>query len=139
MATSSAVSTGQQATATQYNNLRTDALARLQYTELLGTDAHNAAGVAGWEDWDVSGIVPAGTKAVVVSVGCSNSASFIGGARDNGSALNRYAPLPTGATSGANSWGVMLVTECDSNRVIEVYAGNTTQVWFNIVGYFWGE
>ena len=125
MATSSAVTTGQQATAAQYNNLRTDMLGNLEYTELVST-THVVTNNNTWEDWDVSGIVPAGTTEVELWINLLTGGNY--GARKNGSALNRYFEW-----SVAAGWITMWVP-LDSSRICEIYAPNTAST-FQVIGY----
>ena len=125
MATSSEVTTGLQATAAQYNNLRTDALENKEYVELMAT-AHYVTSATTWEDWDVSALVPAGTTEMEVVIATQNSAAH--GIRENGSALVRSFNLYV-STSPFSIW-----VQLDANRVCECYASHNTTA-FVAVGY----
>ena len=132
MAYSGDVVTGDQATAAQYNALRDDID---NFVELIGTEAH-ATTTDNWEDWDISGIVPAGTKYVLVLMFILDNAARTFGARKNGSGLERKITVNMGlGLVEAMVWP----TECDSNRVIEIIdASATNPVDFGILGYWSG-
>jgi hypothetical protein len=120
------IATGQQA-------LAADILASdRHFTELAGNDNHEASVAATWEDWDLSTIVPAKTKYVLVQLRNGYTSAKIGGARKNGSTDDRKFSVPA-------SGNVCLLTEVDANRVIEVYAETVTDgPDFGILGY-WAE
>ncbi len=120
------IATGQQATAADVNALRL-------FTELAGgQDLAPSSGAATWENYDLSAIIGAGAIAVLVGIKGSVVASITGGARNNGSALNRVVSL-----TEANR--VTLVTQCDANRIIEIYGESATQGYnarYSILGYW---
>jgi len=135
MSYSSDVSTGQQATAAQYNALRDDTP---KFVELAGNEAHVVTYNDTWQDWDISAIVPAGVICVLVQVqkkvGITDIA--IGGARKNGSALIRTIFLSS--ETGSHPAGATLITECDANRVIELWGDNVEPCYYGILGYWIG-
>ena len=101
----------------------------LTFTELISA-THQVGAVPNWEDWDVSGIVPAGTVAVLVGAVPTTLNSRIVGARKNGSALVRTFQLPA-------IGDVIILTECDGSRIIEIKGVfQTTSVNFRIYGYW---
>jgi len=110
-----------------------DVVGGLTFTE-LDSAVHNASGAINtWEDWDVSGLVPAGTVAVLVGIyNIDVNALLTGGARKNGTALTRY--FPVGWASHAVQTHIL--TECDANRIIDIYASNLGAVGFFILGYW---
>ena len=78
----------------------------------------------GWIDWDLSGTIPAGAKAVLFQISGNG-----GNMRANGSALAKTTLVVV----------TTLISECDTNRVVEVNtfaAGSNTT--FSIWGY-WRE
>lgn len=89
----------------------------LSFTELDGIDSITGSG--GWSDWDLSSIVPAGTKFVLVYHRHSTSTHTYG-ARKNGTSYGRTAFCK------GPGW---IATECDDNRVIEVYGSETYKLW----------
>ena len=104
------------------------------FTELAGGQAKVVSSTSVWQDWDLSAIVPSGTVAVLVAIG-ANTTSSQAGARKKGSSLERRAITPDIAAASNNSWAVTIITECDINRIIQIYcAVNTIQ--FNIIGYW---
>lgn len=90
-----------------------------------------------WRDLDLSSIVPAGAKAVAIIVGIQDDA--VGNTlqlRKNGNsnAVNKSATY----TFIANTTITMdCIVACDSNRVIEYYASNTTWTAINIAVKGW--
>lgn len=110
----------------------------VSFTELVGGQAQQVSDTETWEDWDVSAIVPAGTVAVLVGVMGRDSSTGgdtrILGARKNGSALARYFTCHSDDDQcGASN---CVLTECDSNRVIEIYAEAIYGAHFDILGYW---
>ncbi len=109
--------------------------AGLSFTELAGGENHQVTSINTWEDWDLSAIVPVGTKAVLVEIYLQFSANQVSGARKNGSALNRYQS--TGTPSATVVSFRNLVTEVDDNRIIEVYGSiASAYLTFSILGYW---
>lgn len=107
----------------------------LSFTELAGGENHNASQSGNWEDWDLSAIIGSGAKVVLVGIANQSSSAYRAGARKNGTALDRKGKLDEGL-SNLFMWDIMLPTECDANRVIEIYAGYHTDIYFNILGYW---
>ena len=106
------------------------------FTELVGGQDRHVGAAATWTDWDISAIVPAGTKSVIVAMVNIDTVNVkSAGARKNGSALDRRGTLPLTA-GAAESWDFSLLTECDANRVIEIYAQTDASIHFNILGYW---
>jgi len=92
---------------------------------------HNVSAKDTWEDWDLSSIVPVGTKVVYVFLYNIDSTNQLMGTRKNGSSASRYWTNPTA--------GVQVVpTECDTNRIIEIYYGGSTLIFgqFRIMGWW---
>ena len=96
----------------------------------LSSGAHNVTGVGAWEDWDISGIVPAGTEYVVVLIEQIVAATVNVGARKNGSGLGRLF--------SANERQLFtLITPVDSARILEIRDENGVPgANFYIVGYW---
>lgn len=110
----------------------------LTFTELAEGEEHDVAAEDTWEDWDLSAIIAAGSKAVLIDILYSHD--VWGGARKNGSALDRQL-LPDNNSATALTQesvkNLMLLTECDASRVIEVYCGHTIgRVKFSVLGYW---
>jgi hypothetical protein len=106
----------------------------LSFTELAGGQDKAVSTASTWEDWDLSAIVPSGAVSVLVAWGASTQRYTVG-ARKNGSAASRTALTPDIAAASLNGWVVTVLTECDANRIIEIYSSNTG-VLFNILGYW---
>ena len=112
-----------------------EAAAGLTFTELAGAENHQVTNTNTWEDWNLSAIVPAGTKAVLVEIYLQFSSNQVSGARKNGSALARYQS--TGTPSATVVSFRNLVTEVDDNRIIEVYGSvASSNLSFSILGYW---
>jgi len=78
-----------------------------------------------WVDWDLSGTIPAGAKAVLFQVTGNN-----GNMRANGSALAK--------TALNGSVTPISIAQCDSSRVVETNTFSAgTNTTFSILGY-WG-
>lgn len=107
----------------------------LIFTELAGGEIHRAADALTWEDWDLSAIVGAGAKVVLVMIYRYGTTKYVG-ARENGSSLIRKGRTDEGTSTSDYCWDILLPTECDGNRVIEIYAEVTTNIFFNILGYW---
>jgi len=104
--------------------------AGLVFTEMKSSSHYPSTG--DWEDWDLSGIVPSGTKYVLVFFTNRDSINHQDmGARKNGSTVDRYAYM-------AVEYGaVMALTEVDANRIIEIKGtGGSTNMRFQIWGYW---
>lgn len=112
-----------------------EAAAGLTFTELAGGEAHQVTTINTWEDWDLSAIVPAGTKTVLVEIYLKFSANQVSGVRKNGSALDRKQA--TGTPSDTSVAYRHVLTEVDDNRVIEVYGSLAdANLTFSILGYW---
>lgn len=105
----------------------------ITFTELIGSEFRSTVDNT-WTDWDLSGVVPAGTVAILIKIRSSSSARDGHGVRKNGSALVRKFDLIL-----ANQ-EVILLTECDTNRVVEWYSegtgGGTWAAFFQVLGYW---
>ena len=112
-----------------------EAAAGWTFTELAGQENKQVAVINTWEDWDLSAIVPAGTKAVLVEIRLIFSANQVSGVRKNGSALNRLQSTSTPSTTVISFRDIL--TEVDANRTIEIY-GSLASVYlhFSILGYW---
>jgi len=110
-----------------------DVAGGLTFTE-LDSAVHNASGaVDTWEDWDLTAIVPAGTVAVLVGIcNIAQNSLLTGGARKNGTALTRYFLVGY----GSHAVQTHILTECDANRIIDIYASVLAEVDFFIMGYW---
>lgn len=106
----------------------------LAFTELAGGQHHTVTNTDIWEDWDLSAIVPSGTVAVLVAWGALTTKYEVG-ARKNGTALDRKMDTPDLGGSSPATWAVTLLTECDPNRIIEIYTEFST-IQFDILGYW---
>lgn len=104
------------------------------YAELYSAEYEPNPGGAGivWDDWDISAIVPEGTKYAEILVIQGAVAGRVGGVRKNGSALVRLV-------GGTNQDSIVTV-EVDSNRIIEVTqyitAGPTNWMKYRVIGYW---
>lgn len=100
------------------------------FTELAGGENHQVTGNDAWENWDISLIVPVGTKSVIVVINVANFNALAFGARANGSALVRRI-------IGTQYHNYALVTEVDANRIIDCYTLDAfASVFFSILGYW---
>jgi len=111
------------------------AAAGLTFTELAGGEDHQVTNTNTWEDWDLSAIVPAGTKAVLVEIYLQFSANQVSGVRKNGSSLNRYQSTGTPTNTVVSFRNIL--TEVDDNRIIEIYGSlASAYLTFSILGYW---
>lgn len=101
------------------------------FTDLDLTDSHQATANATWEDWDISGIVPAGTVMVLLWIELGQNGVVLG-VRGNGSSDDRKRTM---YTIGGNP---MISVVPDVNRVIEIYdqLATTSTSTFRLVGYW---
>lgn len=108
---------------------------RLRFAEYWGTE-HNVTAQATWQDWDLSSIVPAGTKFVQIRIVPETSTVVAVGVRKNGSADVRTINSP--ADTGDS---VFQVVECDDNKVIECYVNSAgyKSYGFYLTGYWYEE
>jgi len=115
--------------------LASDVLLLKTYVEIAPSAAHQVTNSDTWEDWDISAIVPASTKCVLVGLlvflnGENN------GVRKNGSAVDRRSIFALGGNAMMR-WDIC---ECDTNRVIECYDDNVGEDGeFYIMGYWKDE
>lgn len=108
------------------------------YFEVLGAPSSQANNIT-WQDWDISAIVPAGTKAVEVEISLSypDSGSMQGGVRNNGSALSRLITVSGGGSGSCTGTStVVVISQIDTNRILERYSLDITKVAFQIIGYW---
>lgn len=103
----------------------------LEYVEIALASWSRVSSTSTWENWDLSSIIPIGAKYAEVIIYLNGSA-YVGGARKNGSALDRKI-----APAGADMGYTMLV-ELDTNRIIERYGSHKTvgTVDFTVSGYW---
>jgi len=85
----------------------------LTFTELVGGENHTAPAGSGWQDWDISAIIPAGSKYAAIKVLNTGGSGRSAGARKNASALDRSWVFAAGKD-------FLFITEVDSARVIEL-------------------
>lgn len=96
------------------------------YAETVAGMTDLTAGAGAWVDWDVSALVPAGTK--VIEVVIYNSAGASSGIRANGSATDRKLTL--------TSWMTMLV-QLDSSYICERWhPAGADHAYYQIMGWF---
>jgi len=112
-----------------------DVPSAVTFTEYYAQDSHTVSTASTWEDWDLSAIVGAGAIAVLVSIEAHTNSQMAVGARKNGAADARYSYV---ASPFASTWITCcnLLTECDANRIIEIFAASTSDVRFQIRGYW---
>jgi len=107
--------------------------AKATYTELVGKQNHQVGQNDTWEDWDISGIIPAGAKSALIDIRCNFTLVKSMGVRKNGSALDRNFSI--GGTTAVGSHAIVL-TEVDANRVIECYGTVSPHHTFSVLGYW---
>ena len=102
------------------------------FTELVG-DQNQTFTTEGFEDWDISGYVPAGTKYVSVMMFRPDRSGAQMGCRKNGSALTRTWNIWV-----AETWATCVPCEVDANRVIECRGDSTAadRCEYSIIGYW---
>ena len=105
-----------------------EGLAGIAFYELAGGEDKDISLAYTWEVWDISGIVPTGTIAVLVQRQGSGWAIDAWGVRENGSSLARILE--------ARTFNSTLVGVVDGNRIIEIYCSSTSRGDFNIMGYW---
>ena len=107
------------------------------FVELSGSDTHNQVNNDAWEDWDLSGVLPAGTKAILVAARHSGTSPASGnmGVREDGSALDRSAWL-----TGTGAYvSVTIIAKVPESRIVETHGqkdGTTTKTSFKLTGYW---
>lgn len=102
----------------------------LTFTELAGGEDKAVAVIDTWEDWDLSAIIGAGSKVVLLEIENWNTTTdLMSGARKKGSALVRI-------DNERRSSHRVLPTECDADRVIQIYAESDTAIVFCVAGYW---
>lgn len=79
--------------------------------------ASSPAGVGAWEDWDLSGTIPAGASCAFILAIVQNSRSH--GFRKDGSAVDRRRAAPNLANAP-----VFWVVELPASRIVERYVEN---------------
>lgn len=90
-----------------------------------------------WYDWDVSSVVPAGAKAVMLGISMKdNTVDKYLQFRKNGN-VNTYAAVLWRTQAANVTMGFEIIVACDSNRIIEYSASNTTFTFINIVILGW--
>jgi len=94
----------------------------LEYVELDGSDSHTQVANNAWENWDMSGFLPAGALYVVVQGNFGSSASR--GVRKDGSSDSRLL----------TDRGPIMITEVGTGLIVETYAA--TGITFSCTGYF---
>jgi len=100
----------------------------VNFTELAPTTGNPSANNT-WEDWDLSAIIGAGAKVVEVRIAPRHDTQNRG-VRKNGSALSRWIGL-------AVDEDIIILCECDDNRVIEIYGNYSgTPDGFVVMGYW---
>lgn len=105
------------------------------FYELAGQQNHQVSSTSTWEDWDLSAIVPAGTKAVLVEIKIHYSSNQVSGVRQNGSAQSRIQS--TGTPTATHEVFRDITTLVDDNRVIECYGSlASAYLHFSILGYW---
>lgn len=97
----------------------------------LWTPTHHPTLAATWEEWDLSALVPQGTRAVEVHI-FTNAILAVIGARKPASTATRLQFL--GFIGAALVWS--LTTECSPDRKIEIYSTNPPLTNFNLAGYW---
>jgi hypothetical protein len=107
----------------------------MQYVEMY-TNEYSLAS-AGWNVWDISSLVPTGTKVVELyakSYGNGSSYPLDIGARKYGSSLSRILKPPNGYTWVGISGTICC--EVGSDRIIEVYQAVVgADIRYRIIGY----
>jgi hypothetical protein len=98
------------------------------YTAVNPPTETNVSSTSTWEDWDLSGALPAGAKYAVIYMRNNASSAYYGMVRKKGQSeitstiyLRYYAPI-------------LMIAELDANLVIERYA-TSTQIKFSVLGY----
>lgn len=103
------------------------------YTDRGDASAYDLAATCdgSYHDWDISAIVPADAKLVLLGVQIrSDTAGVITRCRTNGNSNEINAGNLSQATANNYVYGEMLVKP-DTNRVVEIYASAT----FNVCNY----
>ena len=129
-----AIATGEKATAADVN------AALNRFFELAGGEAHAVTAASTWENYDISGIVPAGTRTVEVLIQSRDGGSVNVGARENGTALVRYFAIAgTDGTANITPPVAVITVNVDASRIIDIYDSSATKLSdFSIIGYWKG-
>ena len=98
------------------------------FTETM-TTTKAATGSGSWEDWDISALVPVGTRYVDVQVLNTASSTQNAGVRENGSSVVRYQ-------AGKNYAIAPFKVAVGSSLTIEIYAQDNAGQYFYITGYY---
>ena len=126
------IATGEQALAADVKDIVR------HFTDLAGGEDQSISNVS-WTDWDISAIVPTGTAFVLIGLewNSTNRGTFTIGVRKNGTALSRVVEVGGVAIDVYGT--VSVVTEVDTNRVVEVYISSTAKVAkASVLGYWKG-
>jgi len=107
------------------------------FVELDGGTSHGQVANNNWEDWDLSGVLPAGTKAILLAARHAGSSPGTGtvGARKDGSALGRN----DWQLSAGSYDSLSIIAEVPVSRIIETYGQKATTVTtttFRLMGYW---
>ena len=109
----------------------------VNFTELLGAESYAHPQASIWRDWDLSAIIPAGAKAVLIIGHNIHAANSYGmGARKNGSALLRSFTTQSIGTAVAATFCLNMITEVDASRILETFSDTVDYVKFCIKGYW---
>jgi hypothetical protein len=131
----SAKADGSDATLVRPSNWNADHSGGFFYVELFGSEFDTPN--AGWNTWDISAIVPVGTKIVEVhakSYGSGGSYILDWGARKYGSSLARILPL--GGSAATDGVSATLLCEVSNDRKIDVYQQSVgSDIRYRIIGY----
>ena len=102
------------------------AVSPTEFHDLAISAAHDPTANGVWEDWDLSAIIPAGSKGAQI-VGIAWNQTI--GARKKGSGLDRkFNPGP--------GVSFLFLTEVDANRKVEIYSSGAADTAFRVIGYW---
>jgi len=82
-----------------------------------------------WSDRDLTGIIPAVAKTLLLSLGCSGVANQILGARKNGD-------TETPMTRVVNNNSTTILCNVPTTLIIELYADTKASAEYTILGYY---
>lgn len=86
-----------------------------------------------WEDWDLSGIVPSGTKAVAI-ISWNTDNNYVGIARKNGTTWGVTGGTILCSTSTSYDRLLCMVLPCDGSRIIETKS-ISVGTYYAVMGY----
>lgn len=109
--------------------LHSHAGAQLEYVSIAPSAQSRVTTASVWEDWDLSAIVPAGTKYVEVLLGEDSNVHRVMGIRKNGTTISRWLTM-----IAYNQ--LSLTVEADANRIVERYCDSAAAGYFQIIGYW---